>query len=316
MLLKTLKREYIDWQAVEEKHIPRRNCHGLCMSLRLKDEFSVSEWKNKDDPHCKVCVQKRREHGTPYRCTRCRHWFAEGDFESSYTCESLRHRICKTCADVKPRRCSSCLKDKPEAAFTEKQWKHSRKADRTCMACMTGRSCSVCKTTGGQVQTFTACEWHKPDEERKCLMCMTKRCTKCRRDRKKSLFSADQWQLPDESPARTCYDCNRKQCSTCFKPKGQREFDRRSWQLEDKDPGRVCLACANGSREVGMWTCANLRCKLRKRIDDFSLARAKRGPKVRGGGRQCNACVERFAAECAEVARDSARQSVKRRRLE
>ena len=62
LLLKTLKREYIDWKAVEEKHIPRRNCHGFCMSLRLKDEFSAVEWRNKADSHCKACVQRHLSH--------------------------------------------------------------------------------------------------------------------------------------------------------------------------------------------------------------------------------------------------------------
>ena len=107
------------------------------------------------------------------------------------------------------------------------------------MVCMTGRPCSVCKTTGDLGKTFAACEWDKPDDERKCFMCMARRCSKCRRDKTKGSFSADQWRLPDGAPALVCYDCNRKQCSSCFKPKGQKEFDRHTWQLEDKDPGRT-----------------------------------------------------------------------------
>ena len=160
------------------------------------------------------------------------------------------------------RRCAVCFEDKPEAAFTRRQWASVRKKDRTCMACTAN-------------------------------MCITKSCQRCRRDRTQSFFTADQWQLPDDSLARTCYDCNVKQCSTCFESKGQREFDRRSWQLEDKDAERVCLACSNGDKQRGWWKCANRRCKLRKPLHAFSLTRAKHGPTVKGGSRQCNACVKR-----------------------
>ena len=163
------------------------------------------------------------------------------------------------------------------------------------------RSCSVCQTSGALHQLFTVCEWDKPDEKRKCLICMTKRCIKCRRDLTKGFFSADQWQLPDESRARTCYRCNIKECSWCLQPKGQREFDRHSWQLEGNEAKRICLACTNGPRRHGMWTCANRRCKLRKPIGAFSLARAKHGPTVNGGSRRCNACVERCDTERAEI---------------
>ena len=171
---------------------------------------------------------------------------------------------------------------------------------------MTGRCCSKCKTTGDLWKTFAACEWDKPDDDRKCLWCMTKTCSQCRRAKTKSLFSADQWQLPEESPARTCYDCDRKQCSKCGEPKTKKEFIRHAWQLEAKDPNRVCLACTRGRREVGKWTCRNKRCNLQKPIADFSICRAKYGEAVKGNSRQCNACVERFEAECAEMARASA----------
>ena len=120
--------------------------------------------------------------------------------------------------------------------------------------------------------------------------------------------------MPDGVPARMCYNCNRKQCLKCFKPKGQREFDRHTWQLDDNDPGRFCLACANGPREVGMWICR--KCTEKKPISEFSLVRAKHGAGVKGNSKRCNACVERFEAECAAIARSSASHVQKRRRTE
>ena len=58
LLLRKLRGEQIDWQAVENKHIPKTRCHGPCLAVRSKEEFHEKEWKNKTDPHCKECIKK------------------------------------------------------------------------------------------------------------------------------------------------------------------------------------------------------------------------------------------------------------------
>jgi hypothetical protein len=80
LLLKLLRGEDIDWKAVEDKHTPKRMCSGPCLSVRFKDEFGAKQWKNAEDPLCKACVKRLEEQGTPYRCTRCRLWFAKESF--------------------------------------------------------------------------------------------------------------------------------------------------------------------------------------------------------------------------------------------
>ena len=79
-LLKHLRREPIDWKEIEDRLTPKKICHGPCGLLRFKDEFGATEWKNRTDPHCKACITKLQEAGTPHRCTRCRKWFSKDAF--------------------------------------------------------------------------------------------------------------------------------------------------------------------------------------------------------------------------------------------
>jgi hypothetical protein len=84
LLLKLLRGADIDWKAVEDKHTPKTTCTDPCLSIRFKDEFGATQWKNAEDPLCKACVKRLEEQGTPYRCTRCRQWFAQESFMDSF----------------------------------------------------------------------------------------------------------------------------------------------------------------------------------------------------------------------------------------
>ena len=170
------------------KKLPRRKCRGFCKSLCLRDDFSAFEWRNTEDPHCRVCVQKLLD------CTRCRHWFSEDSFSPPPSHYSLGRPKCQTCMSMTvqfSKKCVTCGLKKPRVAFSHNMWSHCRMANRTCMACITGRTgrpCSACKTPGFLWQAFTACEWDKPDDDRKCLWCMTKTCSQCRRAKTKKFF--------------------------------------------------------------------------------------------------------------------------------
>ena len=61
LLLRVLRGEKIDWKALEEKHVPRRRCHGPCLQICLKEEFAKLEWDNHTDRHCKACIAKLKE---------------------------------------------------------------------------------------------------------------------------------------------------------------------------------------------------------------------------------------------------------------
>ena len=56
LLLSVLRREKVDWQALEDKHAPKARCHGPCLAVHFKEVFSQYEWKNKQDPFCKACI--------------------------------------------------------------------------------------------------------------------------------------------------------------------------------------------------------------------------------------------------------------------
>lgn len=58
LLLKKLRGEDIDWEAIEAKLTPKTRCHGPCNDVRFKQDFFEKEWcKNKKDPVCKACMK-------------------------------------------------------------------------------------------------------------------------------------------------------------------------------------------------------------------------------------------------------------------
>ena len=134
LLLHKLRGGAIDWAALEKKHTPKRYCCGPCMLLRLKDEFSAKEWKNKDDPYCKVCVQKLRDQGKTLRCTLCRAWYSDADAPAKLASHYQQHRfVCQTC-QAKPteRRCNDCGEMRAESEFPSTRWNQGLKK-RTCI---------------------------------------------------------------------------------------------------------------------------------------------------------------------------------------
>ena len=55
LLLKVLRGEHVDWEAVEQKHMPSHMCAG-CDTKQFKAEFSEGQWKRKDNNrYCKFC---------------------------------------------------------------------------------------------------------------------------------------------------------------------------------------------------------------------------------------------------------------------
>ena len=55
LLLRVLRGEAVDWQAIEEKHMPSNMCHD-CDTKTFKGEFSEAQWKRKDGKRiCKNC---------------------------------------------------------------------------------------------------------------------------------------------------------------------------------------------------------------------------------------------------------------------
>lgn len=73
LLLKVLRGEDIDWEAIEQTMRPTKRCVD-CGDRREKKEYSTPDWRDKADGWRKDCTQKMEEAGTPLRCARCHDW--------------------------------------------------------------------------------------------------------------------------------------------------------------------------------------------------------------------------------------------------
>ena len=122
--------------------MPQRRCHVCCVGVagaawKLKDDFSASEWKSTIDPNCKVCMARRREENTPYRCTRCREWRAAADFAETSIHDGMSRRVFKPCTSIVVNSCATCRLERPKDAFTKSAWKQATSL-RKCNMCMEG----------------------------------------------------------------------------------------------------------------------------------------------------------------------------------
>ena len=314
LLLKKLRGEPIDWGAIEEKHTPKRRCHGPCLSTKFKDGFSEKEWGNQVNRHCKDCMERLKEQGKTHRCVQCSKWCGKQDFPAHAV--ASRHAasfVCDSCREAnKLRQCVTCEKQKPESEYPATRWNQVLKR-RMCLQCEEGKKCSSCDRRGGH-KYFTDEEWKKNDDERRaCIDCVPRRCCRCRKQKAKGLFSKKQWALGVDSS--TCYDCDKKRCGLCDKAKGIKDFEAAMWEVLDGSPEFQCKECTRGRRTVGMWTCVNKRCRLRKPHAEFSKMNEKWGGKATGNRRECDACIVRRERELCEATQKSFEQVQKRSRV-
>ena len=292
LLLRKMRGEKIDWEAIEKKHVPQRLCKGPCLSVKPKAEFSQKEWLNKEDAHCKACMQRLREQGKTVRCESCRSWFGKEDMSLASAKNPSRFK-CSRCSAKGERACFRCGAMKPEEDFPAFRWA-KRMVDRICAECMAARKCSACQKQKSRTK-YSEDEWMNTDALRRCKDCVPKRCCSCKKARGRRYFDAKQWPL-DEGTA-LCHDCDRKRCASCSKLKGHMQFTATMWQLDDGSPELRCRECTTGKRQKGMWTCQNRQCKLQKPHAEFTKAIQNCGGdarKVLGDARVCNACQERL----------------------
>ena len=74
LLLKLLRGEPIDWDAIEAKHMPSHMCIG-CDVKHFKADFSEKQWRRQQGTrYCKTCEQNLSENGTHTECFTCGHW--------------------------------------------------------------------------------------------------------------------------------------------------------------------------------------------------------------------------------------------------
>ena len=251
------------------------------MTLRMKDEFSSVELKNKEDPHCKECTKRLQKQGKTSRCKRCRVWCGAADVDQYGMLarnKELCRLLCNECGKAPKaqtmRVCGKCTKEKAESDFAPSRWDQNLQK-RICLDCQSSKACSQCK-----------------------------------KEKPLTSFSKEQRRLAGG----VCRTCHKKRCGRCNKEKGYEAFEPNVWELGDGSPEYCCRECTRGRRTRGMWTCQNNRCKVQKPREEFSLVIAARGEHVKGDSRVCNACMERREKEESEMCRRSSEQVEKRQR--
>ena len=82
LLLRVLRGENVDWEAIEAKHMPSYMCTG-CDTKNFKAEFSEPQWKRKSERRfCKNCERILSCNGTRKQCFECDQWLLEDNFPS------------------------------------------------------------------------------------------------------------------------------------------------------------------------------------------------------------------------------------------
>ena len=68
LLLKTLRGEHVDWEAVEERHTLSKRC-ARCGRMAFRHEFGPSQWSRTDGP--RLCLECEASERAACRCAVC-----------------------------------------------------------------------------------------------------------------------------------------------------------------------------------------------------------------------------------------------------
>jgi len=150
LLLSFLKGETVDWAAIEEEFMPRAVCTGCCFT-KFKPMYAPQQWTRRNKQrHCKECVTRQIEKGTPLQCNTCMMWKCKAAFSVTQQHPSaVNTRVCVDCAEK--RFCKACGQAKEEVHFSTEAWCRARKNGTRgkcldCVAWVCGRwACMQCK---------------------------------------------------------------------------------------------------------------------------------------------------------------------------
>ena len=134
LLLKVLRGENIDWDAVQDGMLPRKRCCG-CKRRKGKMEFAPVEWRDVADGWCRGCIQEMEDTGTPLRCGRCHVWKGQQEY-TRHALKFGRRRFCICCAGAEVRACQKCMRALIQDSFGA-TW-DEEDATRTCVECLLG----------------------------------------------------------------------------------------------------------------------------------------------------------------------------------
>jgi len=314
LLLQHLRGEEIDWKTIEDELMPRGQCTG-CGFVLYKHEYAPQEWSKKSKRYyCKKCVRKKEEAGTPWECSFCGLWKANGAFSPEQRSKYKIHtRVCLNCVERRRCRgvCGACL---PRENFTAEEWRRAHQPSSTsglCRSCMhrnqNKKRCSGCKESFAKEEHYTDWMWMLGEAERKCKTCMNrnqdkKRCSGCKESFvQEEHYTNWMWMLGEAE--RKCMTCMRKkqqtkrcsECKECFAKDDN--YTDRMWK--QKDENRKCNACVDARGEQQTKRCSGCKGCFAKdgNYTDWMW-------KQKDENRKCNACVDargqRQTKRCSE----------------
>ena len=320
LLLRTLRGEDLDWEAIEKEFMPSGRC-AVCGCTKYKNMYpTVGQWSRADGLRvCSVCLEDKKRSGTPWQCMECGLWKCLEAFHASQHHPSkLTTRRCVDCPER--RSCRVCDVRMYEEAFAQYQWElagNSRCRGGMCAECEELKkhlTCGRCKEA--KLATHFA-KRDFVDEARLCDKCKRtenkeqkrrageverKKCSRCCLEKPRDLYSDSMW---EERPRpRECMECveraaaerdekkrngkrkEAKSCMACGQEKAEAAFSEWMWaKVADKD--RKCDDCVKRERTKEAKSC--ITCGDEKSEAAFS---EWMWTKVADKDRKCEECAK------------------------
>ncbi|CAK0866693.1 unnamed protein product [Prorocentrum cordatum] len=293
LLLRTLRGEDLDWEAIELEFMPSGRC-AVCGCRKYKNMYpTVGQWSRADGLRvCSVCLEDKKRSGTPWQCMECGLWKCQEAFHASQHHQSkLTTRRCVDCPER--RSCRVCEGRKYEEAFAPYQWDlagNSRCRGGMCKECEELKKHLTCSRCGVEKLVDDFARSERNAEERKCKAC------------KKSMREEER-QRAEEGKQRVC--------SNCGESKSKAEFSAHMWCIASKET----IACTQCVQDAAAQRDSAARkdvkacvvCEVAQRRDFFSQ---KMWNGVADRDRKCMRCVSAGAAQRNADARKDARACV------
>ena len=186
LLLDIWKQERIDWDALRKKYLDERPCME-CNESKRKDGFTKGQWRHDSYRVCKECAARKRDAGTPYRCSQCGVWHATSHFPSKHLNPRWSsYRVCFSCEAKK--QCLVCHKSLTRECFSAAAWK-CKQDRRKCLTCQRKTrgfwTCAGCqqRKQRDQYRTFLRRRPSGEDGHQMCDACCARQAQQRKRQR-------------------------------------------------------------------------------------------------------------------------------------
>ena len=271
-LLRFLRGERIDWEALEKEFLPQALCN-YCGFMHFREQFHAHQWNRKDGrPVCKGCIKELEKAGTPYQCNVCHCWKASGAFvEKQCSYKSQTNRVCTDCEEMRQCR-GECGRYCKRTDFSKAEWAHAgwtRSLRGRCRRCMRSfqelKQCIGCDQNLERSAYNSDKMWNKGGEQRRCRNCMR-----------------------SERPLR---HCGMRRCAGCEKELSRDAYSsQKMWNKSDTE--RRCKSCMRRCR--GLWVCVQCKERYEKSgFGDWILSRTQRGLQTKPtAATRCNGCFQ------------------------